>query len=68
MNETGINALYLALMLILPISALAARRLPIAQTFKLALAWVAIFGVMFLLVMLWQDAFSGGGSVGGGNG
>jgi hypothetical protein len=65
MNETGINALYLGLLLILPISALAARRLPIAQTFKLALAWLAIFGVMFLLVMLWQYAFGSVGSVGG---
>ncbi len=65
MNETGINALYLGLLLILPISALAARRLPIAQTFKLTLAWLAIFGVMFLLVMLWQHAFGSVRSVGG---
>lgn len=65
MTETGFDALYLALMLILPISALAARRLPITQTLKMALAWAAIFGVMFLLVMLWQDAFGGGMRLGG---
>ena len=65
MNDNGFNALYLALMMILPISALAARRLPIADGLKMALAWAAIFGVMFLLVMLWQDAFGGGGPAGG---
>lgn len=65
MSDTGFDALYLALMLILPVSALAARRLPIGQTVKMALAWVAIFGVMFLLVMLWQDSFGGGARVGG---
>ena len=54
MNDRGFYALYLALLLILPISALAARRLPIARTLKMALAWVAIFTGMFLLVMLWQ--------------
>lgn len=67
MNDDGFNAFYLALMLILPISALAARRLPIAQTLKMALAWVAIFAVMFLLVALWQDAFGGGAGLGGGS-
>ena len=61
MNDNGFNALYLALMMILPISALAARRLPIADVLKMALAWA----VMFLLVMLWQDAFGGGGPAGG---
>ena len=65
MNDNGFNALYLALMMILPISALAARRLPIADVLKMALAWAAIFGVMFLLVMLWQHAFGGGGPAGG---
>ena len=65
MNDNGFNALYLALMMILPISALAARRLPIADVLKMALAWAAIFGMMFLLVMLWQVAFGGGGPAGG---
>ncbi len=66
MNDTGFDVLYLALLLILPISALAARRLPITQTLKMALAWAAIFGVMFLLVALWQNAFGGSAVLGGG--
>lgn len=64
MNDSGFDAFYLALMLILPISALAARRLPVGQTVKLALSWAAIFAVLFLLVSLWQDSFGGGASFG----
>lgn len=47
-----------ALVLILPLSALVARRLPIGDAIKLALAWVAIFGVLFIFVTLWQGAAS----------
>lgn len=67
MTETAFDAFYLALMLILPISALAARRLPISQTLKMALAWIAIFGMMFVLVSLWQGAVGGGAGAGGSN-
>ena len=63
MTDTGFNVLYLALLLILPVSALAARRLPIGQTVKMALAWVAIFGMMFVLVMLWQSLTGNAGGV-----
>jgi len=56
MTDDSFSAVYLALLLILPMSALAARRLPIAETLKLALAWVAIFGMLFVLVALWQSA------------
>lgn len=49
MNDTA-EFLLLALMLILPLSALIARRPPLRQTLKFALAWVAIFGLGLLLV------------------
>ncbi|WP_168770681.1 hypothetical protein [Sphingomonas olei] len=39
----------LALMLILPISALVARRLPMRQSIKLALIWIVLFGVVTLV-------------------
>ena len=48
-NQTG-QALIYALMLILPLSALLARRVPIGRTVRMALAWVAIFIVALLLV------------------
>ena len=59
------DVVYLALMLILPISALAARRLPLGETVKMALAWVAIFGVLFIVVSLWQGAMGAGSAFGG---
>lgn len=62
MNDTTIDALYLAAVLILPIGALAARRLPLDKTVKMALAWVGIFGVLFVLMALWQEAIGPVGS------
>ncbi len=50
MNDQVGQALIYAVLLILPLSALAARRLPMATTLKYALAWAAIFGVGVLLV------------------
>lgn len=50
------DALYLGLLLILPVSALAARRLSVGNIAKIVLAWVAIFAAAFLLVVLWQEA------------
>lgn len=59
--------------LVLVVSALAARRLPLGQTVKMALAWVAIFVVAALIVgqrhqfvRLWNDAFGGNQQVQGG--
>ena len=49
-GDTGFSAAMLALMLIFPLSALLARRLPIGPTLKMAAAWVAIFGVALLAV------------------
>ncbi|MFC3580707.1 retropepsin-like aspartic protease family protein [Sphingomonas hylomeconis] len=45
---------YLLLMLILPLSALAARRLPLGSMAKMALGWVAIFAVLILAVGNWE--------------
>jgi aspartyl protease family protein len=53
MNEDGASFAYLALMLVLPLSALIARRLPLGSMLKMALSWVAIFGVLILLVGNW---------------
>ncbi|WBH16579.1 retropepsin-like aspartic protease family protein [Sphingomonas radiodurans] len=49
MND-GAHAAMLAIMLILPLSALIARRLPLGPTLKMAAAWVAIFAVAAILV------------------
>ena len=43
------NILYLALWLVLVVSALASRRLPVGKVIRMALAWVAIFATMFVL-------------------
>ena len=65
MNDRSADILYYALWLILPISALAARRIPMKDTLKVALAWVAIFGILFVLVVLWQQAFGAGAGLRG---
>lgn len=50
------------MMLILPLSALIARRVPLAQTVKMALAWIAVFAVGLIVVgerdrlkPIWED-------------
>lgn len=40
----------------LVVSALVARRLPMADWIKMALAWGAIFGLVFLVIRTWQAA------------
>jgi len=67
MNDgTTPAALFYALALILPLSALLARRLPLRQVAKMALAWVAIFAVVLLLatqrhrVAAWWNGIGGG--------
>ena len=45
----GAQVWLLALMLILPISALVARRLPMRQSIKLALIWIVLFAVVTLV-------------------
>ncbi|WP_188659475.1 hypothetical protein [Sphingomonas metalli] len=49
MSKTADVAMAL-LLLILPLSALAARRLPARQWVPMALAWIAIFALGWLLV------------------
>jgi aspartyl protease family protein len=49
-DGTTPNTLFLLLLLILPISALVARRIPISQVAKMALGWIAIFAVAFVVV------------------
>jgi aspartyl protease family protein len=41
--------LYIALLMVLVGSALAARRLPLASSLKMVLAWAAIFALVILL-------------------
>ncbi len=53
MNDRGLDVAYLALILILPLSSLIARRLPLGSTVKMALAWAAIFGVLIIIVGNW---------------
>jgi aspartyl protease family protein len=48
-QDQGMNTLYLVLCLVLVASSLVGMRMPIAKFFKTALAWVAIFGVGFIL-------------------
>jgi aspartyl protease family protein len=70
-DQTG-NLVYAVLGLMLVASSLFARRLPLGQTLRMALSWVAIFGVMFVLFtfraefkQVWQrvkSEFVGGGS------
>lgn len=44
------DVIFYAVLLILPLSALLARRLPISAMVKMALAWTAIFVVLLLIV------------------
>lgn len=46
------HAMILALMLVLPLSALFARRVPVTRTMMLALIWVAIFGIGYAVVTI----------------
>ncbi|HXG81169.1 MAG TPA: TIGR02281 family clan AA aspartic protease [Sphingomicrobium sp.] len=48
-DDQGAYLLYMLLLLVLVGSALASRRLPLGKTLKMALVWVAIFAVGFLI-------------------
>ena len=52
MSDQAGHIVFLLLLLVLPLSALAARRLPVGRTVAIALAWVAIFAVVIGVVML----------------
>lgn len=60
-DDSAPNALYLLLLLLLVASSLFGMRMPIGQAAKMALAWVAIFGVGFALFAFRND-FSSLGS------
>ena len=50
MSDRGADMLFYALLLILPLAGLIARRPPLGQTLKMVLAWVGIFAVGLLAV------------------
>lgn len=49
------SSIYLVVMLMLVASAFAARRIPMKQTVKMALGWVAIFALGFLLLGIFNQ-------------
>ena len=60
---TGIDLIWAAGALVLVVSALAARRVPMGQAAKMALAWIAIFAVGFVLFTFRGEISSGAGRV-----
>ncbi|MHA4837224.1 hypothetical protein [Sphingopyxis sp. MSC1_008] len=55
-GDTTVQILWFAGAFVLVLSSLLARRLPMADWLKMALAWVAIFGLVFLVIRTWQAA------------
>ncbi|MDO9367497.1 MAG: hypothetical protein Q7T68_02925 [Sphingopyxis sp.] len=55
-GDTAVQMLWFVGAFTLVISSLLARRLPMADWLKMALAWVAIFGLVFLVIHTWQAA------------
>lgn len=53
-GETGVQLVWFVGAFTLVVSSLLARRLPMADWIKMALAWVAIFGLVFLVIRTWQ--------------
>ena len=53
-GDTTVQILWFAGAFALVLSSLLARRLPMADWIKMALAWVAIFGLVFLAIRTWQ--------------
>ncbi len=53
-GDTTVQILWFAGAFAMVLSSLIARRLPIADWLKMALAWVAIFGLVFLVIRTWQ--------------
>jgi aspartyl protease family protein len=54
MTDRGADMLLYGILLILPLAALIARRPPLGQTLKMALAWVGIFAVGLVVASQWQ--------------
>lgn len=53
-GDTAVQLAWFVGAFALVLSALAARRLDLADGLKMALAWVAIFGLVFLIIRAWQ--------------
>lgn len=54
MSDTAVHLIWFVGAMTLVVSSLVARRLPMADWVKMALAWVAIFGLVFLVIRTWQ--------------
>ena len=54
-SDSPLYALYLLMLLLLVVGWLSARRLPIGKMAKMAIVWVAIFGVGFILFSFRDD-------------
>lgn len=55
MSDEAPRALYLALLMMLVASSLVAMRLPLRKVARMALAWVAIFGAIFVFIAFRHD-------------
>ena len=53
-GDTTVQMIWFAGAFALVLSSLFARRLPMKDWMKMALAWGAIFGLMFLVIRTWQ--------------
>lgn len=52
-SDQSIGALWYLLILIFPVSALLARRIPLPAMLRMGLGWLAIFGIGLILATLW---------------
>ena len=53
-GDTGVQLIWFVGAFALVISSLVVRRLPMTDWVKMALAWVAIFALVFLVIRTWQ--------------
>lgn len=53
-GDTAVSLIWFVGAFTLVVSALVARRLPMQDWLKMGLAWVAIFGLVFLVIRTWQ--------------
>ena len=53
-GDTTVQIIWFVGAFALVVSSLLARRLPMTDWLKMALAWVAIFGLVFLVIRTWQ--------------
>jgi len=54
MSDMTVGLIWSVGALALVISSLLARQLPLKDWVKMALAWIAIFGLVFLVIRTWQ--------------